>query len=156
MKKISELSNVEAKEHLLKESSYFKSDIPNYLTFEPILRDVDTILKDANYSEFKFSNPEDIPKVNYNFLSNKDGKLDWRPLELIHPAIYVSLVNAICDSENWGFIIQRLSEFENGVVDCCSYPVISLVDQNDVGAQIRSWWQSVEQKSLTYSLRVSE
>jgi hypothetical protein len=77
-------------------------------------------------------------------LANKDGKFAWRPFELIHPAIYVSLVNVICDSNNWVNIQKRLSEFEGGAVECCSAPVISVDNQKDVEAQIKSWWQNVE------------
>jgi hypothetical protein len=52
-------------------------------------------------------------------------------------------------------IKKRFLEFEAGAVDCCSAPVMSLDNQTDVAKQIRSWWQSVEQRSLTYSLEYS-
>ena len=125
MKKIIELSNEEAKKHFLKESSYFNSDMPNYISFEPILTDVAKVLGDKNFAAFKSSYPNDFSGVNYSFLANKDGKFAWRPFELIHPAIYVSLVNVICDSTNWASIQKRFLEFEGGAVSCCSVPVIS-------------------------------
>jgi RNA-directed DNA polymerase len=155
MKKLVELSNEEARRHFLKGSSYFNGDIPNYISFEPILTDVAAVLNGGNYAAFKSADPNDFPGVNYNFLANKDGKLAWRPLELIHPAIYISLVNVICDPDNWMHIKKRLSEFEGGAVDCCSAPVMSLDNQTDVAMQIRSWWQSVEQRSLIHSLEFS-
>jgi len=144
MKKIIDLSNEEAKTYFLKGSSYFNNDVPNYISFEPILTDVATVLSDKNFAAFKSSNPKDFSGVNYSFLANKDGKFAWRPFELIHPAIYVSLVNVICDSNNWVNIQKRLSEFEGGAVECCSAPVISVDNQKDVEAQIKSWWQNVE------------
>ena len=152
MKKLVELSNEEAREHFLKGSSYFNGDMPSYISFEPILTDVAAVLNGRHYTAMKSANPNDFPGVNYNFLANKDGRFAWRPLELIHPAIYVSLVNKICDSENWELIKRRLAEFEGGAVDCCSVPVLSIDSQTDVATQIRSWWQSVEQRSLIYSL----
>ena len=155
MKKLVELSNEEAKMYFLKGSSYFNADIPSYISFEPILNDVAAVLKGGNYTAFKSTNPNDFSDVNYSFLSNKDGKFAWRPLELIHPAIYVSLVNVICDPENWMNIIKRISEFEGGAVECCSAPVMSLDDEKDAATQIRSWWQRVEQRSLSYSLEFS-
>ena len=155
MKKLVELSNEEAQRHFLKGSSYFNADMPSYISFEPILTDVAAVLNGGNYPAFKSANPNDFQSVNYNFLANKDGKLAWRPLELIHPAIYISLVNVMCDPENWEHIKRRLSEFEGGAVDCCSAPVLSLDNQTDVATQIRSWWQSVEQRSLIYSLEFS-
>ncbi|HWQ88538.1 MAG TPA: hypothetical protein VN374_01020, partial [Desulfitobacteriaceae bacterium] len=89
MKKIIDLSNVEAKEYFLKGSSYFNGDMPSYISFEPILSEVEAVLKGRNFNELKSANPNGFPGVNYNFLANKDGKFAWRPLELIHPAIYI-------------------------------------------------------------------
>lgn len=155
MKKLTELSNEEARKHFFKRSSYFNADIPNYISFEPILNDVEAVLKGGNYTAFKSTNPNDFQDVNYNFLSNKDGKFAWRPLELIHPAIYISLVNVICDPVNWEKIKKRLSDFEGGAVECCSAPVMSLDDEKDAATQVRSWWRRVEQRSLSYSLEFS-
>lgn len=155
MKKLVELSNEDAKKYFLKGSSYFNADIPSYLSFEPILNDVVAVLKGENYNSFKLKNPNNFPNVNYSFLSNKDGKFAWRPLELIHPAIYISLVNVICDPENWTKINERISKFEGGAVECCSAPVMSLDDERDAATQIKNWWQRVEQRSLSYSLEFS-
>jgi hypothetical protein len=155
MKPIIELSHKEAKEFFLKGSSYFNSDIPNYISFEPILKDVSSVLGENDFNGFKSSNPNDFSGVNYSFLANKDGKFAWRPLELIHPAIYVSLVNLICSPDNWATIKKRFSEFESKAVECCSVPVMAVDDQKDVASQIRSWWVNVEQRSLIFSLEFS-
>lgn len=155
MKKLVELSDAEARKHFLKGSSYFNADIPSYISFEPILKDVATVLNGNSFSAYQSANPHNLPGVNYNFLANKDGRFAWRPLELIHPAIYISLVNMVCESDNWAHIQNRFSKFETGVVDCCSTPVISTDNQTDTAAQIRNWWQEVEQKSLIYSLEFS-
>lgn len=155
MKRLIDLSNEEARVHFLKGSSYFNGDLPRYISFEPMLGEVAAVLNGGNYAQFKSANPNDLSNVNYNFIANKDGKFSWRPYELIHPAIYVSLVNVICEEENWKCIKARLKEFEGGVVDCCSAPVMSVDHQTDVATQIKSWWQSVEQRSLTYSLEFS-
>jgi hypothetical protein len=155
MKRLVDLSNEEARVHFLKGSSYFNGDFPQYISFEPILREVAKVLNGGYYNQYKSANPNDLSNVNYNFIANKDGKFAWRPLELIHPVIYVSLVNVICEQANWESIKTRLGEFEGGVVDCCSAPVMSVDHQTDVAVQIRSWWQSVEQRSLTYSLEFS-
>lgn len=152
MKRLIDLSNEEARSHFLKGSSYFNGDMPKYISFEPLLTDVANIMNGGNYAQFIASNPADIPNVNYNFIANKDGKFAWRPYELIHPAIYVSLVGVICEAENWAIIKSRISEFEGGVIDCCSAPVMSVDHQTDVATQIKSWWQAVEQRSLIYSL----
>ena len=155
MKRLVDLSCEEAKAHFLKGSSYFNVDLPRYISFEPILSEVGSVLDGRNYAQFKSSNPKNIPSVNYSFIANKDGRFSWRPLELIHPVIYVSLVNLICEKANWEIIKIRFTEFERGVVDCCSAPVMSLNHQKDIATQIKSWWQRVEQQSLIYSLEFS-
>lgn len=155
MKKLVELSNTEAKDHFLKGSSYFNCDMPSYISFDPMLAEVAQVLNGKLYTDFKASNPMALEDVNYSFIANKDGRFAWRPLELMHPAIYVSLVNVICDSDNWQHITQRFSDFENGVVECCSAPVMSVDDQTDTASQILNWWQKVEQQSLRCSLEFS-
>lgn len=155
MKQLFELSNEDAKKHFLKGSSYFNGDIPSYISFEPILVDVAAILNGGNYVQFKSKPPDDFSSVNYNFIANKDGKLAWRPYELMHPSIYVSLVNVICEVDNWKLITGRLSEFEGGAVECCSAPVMSIDHHSDAATQVKSWWQLVEQRSLVYSLDFS-
>ncbi|ADC72980.1 conserved hypothetical protein [Thioalkalivibrio sp. K90mix] len=155
MKRLIDLTAEEARAHFMKGSSYFNGDMPRYISFEPILNDVAAVLNGGLYSQFQASKPGLLPNVNYNFIANKDGRFAWRPYELMHPAIYVSLVNVICENDNWALIQKRFGEFENGVVDCCSAPVMSVDHQTDVATQVRSWWQSVEQRSLTYSLEFS-
>lgn len=155
MKRLIDLSNEDARAHFLKGSSYFNGDMPRYINFEPILSDVATVLNGGSYAQFKSSNPNGLSDVNYNFIANKDGKFAWRPYELMHPAIYVSLVNVICEEANWEIIKNRIAGFEGGIVECCSAPVMSVDHQTDVATQIKSWWQMVEQRSLIYSLEFS-
>lgn len=152
MRKLIELTNEEARSHFLKGSSYFNGDLPSYISFEPLLNDVASALKGGYFDAFKASDPKNLSGVNYSFIANKDGRFAWRPYELMHPAIYVSLVNLICEETNWAFIQARAMEFNNGIVECCSAPVMSLDGQRDVAAQVKGWWQKVEQQSLTSSL----
>jgi len=152
MKRLVDVTNEEARLHFLKGSSYFNSDLPNYISFQPLLDGVAAVLDGNGYSAFQATPPKRIPDVNYSFIANKDGRLAWRPYELIHPAIYVSLVDVLCTPENWQTITERLRQFEGGVVECCSSPVISTDHNTDTAAQVRSWWQKVEQRSLVYSL----
>ncbi|MEG4434410.1 RNA-directed DNA polymerase [Microcoleus sp. F10_A2] len=155
MKKLTELPHNEAINFFLKGSSYFNADFPPYISFEPVLKHVSDALNGGDYLGLKKSKPEDFSGVNYNFIANKDGRLAWRPLELMHPAIYVSLVNTICEPNNWQLMTERFAAFSNCAVECCSSPVISDSDEKDQASQIREWWQRVEQASLTYSLDYS-
>ena len=152
MLKIIELASADARAHFLKGSSYFNGDFPKYISFEPILQAVSAALGGGSYTAFKSSNPHSLPNVNYSFTANKDGKFAWRPFELIHPVLYVSLLNALTDGTNWNKVKTRMASFEGGLVECCSAPVVSTDLQTDVAAQIQGWWQAVEQRSLAYSL----
>ena len=127
------------------------------MSFEPILTAVDEVLGEHHFKEFtsKFK-PQNIHKVNYRFITNKDGKYAWRPFELIHPAIYVSLVNLICESKNWECLKKRISDFNgNRTVESYSLPVVADDGQKDVAAQIKNWWVNIEQRSLINSLEFS-
>ncbi len=155
MKKIIELDSEAAKAHFLKGSSYFNGDFPSYINFSKMLKSTSDVLNGASYTGFKSGSPADLSGVNYSFVANKDGRLAWRPLELIHPAIYVSLVNLVCEKSNWDAICQRFYAFNNNVVECCSVPMFSDDAQTDKAVQVESWWKTVEQRSLTLSLEFS-
>lgn len=152
MPKVIELSNTEARAHFLKGSSYFNGDFPKYISFEPILGAVAEVLGSADYHGFKCAKPFELPNVNYSFTANKDGRLAWRPFELIHPALYVSLVNAITTEGHWTTVQTRMATFKGGLVECCSSPIVSEDHQKGAAAQIMGWWQEVEQRSLALSL----
>jgi hypothetical protein len=152
MPKVIELTSTDARAHFLKGSSYFNGDFPKYLSFEPVLQAVAAVLNGGDYHGFKSAKPYELPNVNYSFTANKDGRLAWRPFELIHPALYVSLVNALTTEANWAAVQVRMASFKGGVVECCSSPVVSVNHQTDVAAQILGWWQTVEQRSIAYSL----
>ena len=154
METLIEASSEEAKEHFLKGSSYFNGDFPSYISFEPILDEVQHVLAGSQYSEYQKKNPSLFPDVNYGFVTNKDGRFAWRPIELMHPAIYVSLAALLCEEENWTVLKSRFAQFKDVLgVECCSLPVMSMQSSStDQANQVKSWWQKVEQKSLALSL----
>ncbi|HAT3807038.1 TPA: RNA-directed DNA polymerase, partial [Serratia marcescens] len=83
---------------------------------------------------------------------NKDGKLSWRPLQIIHPVLYVNLVNIITTPENWRKIKSRFTQFQsNNKIECLSIPVIG-EHEKDKAAQVTNWWQKVELKSIELAL----
>ncbi len=89
---IIELSKDETKAFLLKHESYTNFELPLYFRFESLLTEVAQKLK-RNFSYKKHCNSASkLEKVNYTILNNKDGRYSWRPYELIHPVLYVSLV----------------------------------------------------------------
>ncbi|GAA6208537.1 hypothetical protein NBRC116601_18300 [Cognatishimia sp. WU-CL00825] len=89
-------------------------------------------------------------------MHNKDGKYAWRPQQIIHPVIYVALVNAITEPEGWDLVRSKFSEFaQDPRIECVSLPVESNNEQKDKAAQVFSWWQAMEQRSIDLSLDYS-
>lgn len=74
MPQIIDLSSADARAHFLKGSSYFNGDFPKYISFEPILQEVATVLGGGSYNAFKNAKPHNLPSVNYGLIANKDGR----------------------------------------------------------------------------------
>lgn len=159
MKQLITLTGDEAKDFFLKGSSYFNSDLPLYINFEPLLSAVSNELNGKCYPDYRDKKnkvlPENYQDVNYLMLTNKDGKFEWRPLELINPVLYVSIVNLLCEPNNWKLVVERLSQFQGGKVECCSGIVVPDDDQKTKAAQVYNWWARAEQQSLRLSLEYS-
>ena len=151
MKTIIELPHTEAKLYFLRQENYCTIDLPKYFDFQPLL---DALSQSREIETIDLSKAKKFDNVNYNFLTNKDGRFAWRPLQLIHPAIYVNLVHKITKEENWNFIINRFKKFqENEKIKCCSIPVISTENEKSDNAEnIQNWWQQIELQSLEYAL----
>lgn len=151
-KSILDLSGDEARAFLLKPESYCSLDLPPYIFFGDLIDGVNTALDGKMLSTLS-ANPRDHDDVNYTILHNKDGKYAWRPFQLIHPALYVSLVQAITENNNWKLICDRFKQFTaNKQIRCLSLPIVSESKQKDKAEQVSHWWHEVEQKSIEMSL----
>ena len=153
MTRVLELNHTEARRYFLKEKSYFNFDLPPYFVFQKVLNKVSKKIEGKNLSDFCLRYPSEFEDVNYKFLNNKDGKFAWRPIQLIHPALYVSLVHQITEKNNWKLIVKRFKKFEsNPRIICSSIPIESEGDLSDKAATITNWWQEIEQKSIELAL----
>lgn len=151
-KSILDLSAAEARAFLLKPESYCSLDLPPYIRFDALIEATHKALEGKALSAL-CSKPRDHDDVNYTILNNKDGKYAWRPFQLIHPALYVSLVHHITTDENWQSVLKRFAAFSaNNKIHCLSLPVISLSEEKDKAEQVSQWWHSVEQRSIELSL----
>ena len=150
---IIEMDGGDARSFLLKQESYCTIDLPPYITFDNLLEAVANVLKDKQLSTLRCKNPRDYDNVNHVILYNKDGRYAWRPFELIHPALYVSLVKTITEPAHWKSICDRFRTFINiPEVQCLSIPVESLSGEKDKAEQVGQWWEDFEQKSIELSL----
>lgn len=147
---ITEMTGEEAREFLLDPASYCSIHLPEYFQFGPMLSDVIGAIAGQKLETRGAAQHE---QVNHRLATNKDGRYAWRPLDLIHPALYVSLVNEVTQPDHWSTIVAKFAEFaRTPQVHCLSLPVQSLTDDKDKAAQIRQWHRAVEQKSIELSL----
>lgn len=154
MKCILELSAKDARQFFLKRESYSNIELPFYFKFQALIDVVSKKLAGKKLSDFRSTSPRDFENVNYHLISNKDGKYAWRPYQLIHPAIYVSLVNTITNQDHWKTIKERFRKFQEDTrIECHSIPIVSETDNTtDKSAQILTWWQMIEQRSMILAL----
>src|SRR5260370_35486642 len=102
-----EMTSAEARQFLLKPESYCNIDFPAYLHFGRILSAVSKAIGGTELKGMQKYSPRECEDVNYRLLSNKAGRHAWRPFQLIHPALYVSLVNHITTRNHWEAIRAR-------------------------------------------------
>jgi len=151
-----DLTSDKARAFLLKEESYINFDLPPYFVFSKLLKTLSATIEGKPLSGFYVSDRELRPckreGVNYKILSNKDGKYAWRPFQLIHPALYVSLVHEITETSNWALIRNRFKELKSPNIECFSLPVVSESKKTDRAEQVLHWWEEVEQQSISLGL----
>ncbi len=150
-----EMDCTEARRFFLKPTSYWLYELPQYIRFENVLSAVDAVLPDGHLRGITTGpvKPSDCEGVNHRLNHNKDGKLAWRPLEFIHPVLYVSLVRTITEPDAWKLICERFAEFRKPPgIRSASIPVESGGKRSDTAEQVLTWWETVEQASLETAL----
>lgn len=154
-KSILKLTNEEARDYFLKNESYCSFDLPPYIKFGSLLKEIDKLLDGKKLQDIGKDTTK-YDDLNYLIMMNKDGKYAWRPMVLIHPVIYVSLVHVITKHEKWKYILERFSNFPNSEnnenIECLSIPLQSQTKNTDKGEQIINWWEEIEQKSIELAL----
>lgn len=150
---IIQMNPEDAKAFLLKQESYCSLDLPPYFQFDELISRVAKELEGKSLPAFKNKSPRDFEGVNHTILNNKDGRYAWRPFQLIHPALYVSLVSRLTEEANWKTICDRFTEFGKAkTVNCLSLPGASLTDETDKAEQVSHWWHAIEQRSIELAL----
>lgn len=152
-KSLLKMTSTEAKDFFLKGESYCNFDLPDYFSFNELLKAVDVHINKKSIASFFIKDlpPKSLEDVNYIILNNKDGRYGWRRMELIHPALYVALVNLITQEPNWQFLLEKFETFKSPKINCLSIPVVSTSSKADQAEQILNWWIGVEQESIKLS-----
>ena len=154
---ILELTAEEARTYFLHPERFCAIDLLKYFDFLPLLEQLNAKLQGKKLCDIQDTKkPNDCENVNYKFLTNKDGNLAWRPLQIINPAIYICLVNRII--EHWGEIVNRFHDFQkNPNIQCYSIPLVTPHRDSqmkiDTSVHIRNWWEEIEQQSILLALK---
>lgn len=147
-----DMSAGQARQFFLKHESYTTIDLPPYINFDSLLRRVVATME-GKPPRSLWQKPDRCDGVNHVILDNKDGRYSWRPLELIHPALYVALAQQMTESAAWDLIRGRFRAFDaSPKINCLSMPVEYVGKRKNKAAQIRQWWEGFEQRSLELSL----
>ena len=161
---ILDLSASEARRFFLKQESFCNIGLPQYFNFQKLLDGLYVALegksysyknqKQENKSDIYKKNPGNFRHVNYLFLNNKDGRFSWRPLQIINPVLYVSLVREITEEENWNIIVDRFKKElqSNERIKCYSIPLDNQTTQTDLSNTILNWWNKMEQQSIELAM----
>ncbi|WP_239384672.1 RNA-directed DNA polymerase [Mannheimia massilioguelmaensis] len=146
------LNHIKAKEFFLKSETYCNIGFPEYISFQDLLDRLSTEIGRTSIKNFSEKNISSS-NINYTLYNNKDGRLSWRPLQLINPISYIDLVNEITKNKNWNYLKKRFKVFsKNKKIQCMSIPVVSSSNKSDKAEQILSWWENIEQESILQSL----
>ena len=159
---IIEMSANKARLFFLKPERYVNFSLPRYITFEEILKVAGEITKGkkqvsdiCRIEEGHPVYPSRYLDVNYTVLSNKDGGFAWRPFQIIHPVLYIEMVNFITQDNNWKKIQNFFKERNKTKIKCMSIPLESNTTESDRAEQVNNWWDKVEQETLRLSLDYS-
>lgn len=156
---VSKMTNIEAKAYFRESKHYVGFELPPYLNFDEIILYASSMLINKELRDICKKDVKGKPKypggysdVNYVILSNKDGGFAWRPIQIIHPVLYVDLVNVITESTAWSKIINLFGSRDETVVECISIPLKSKTEESNRAVQVSNWWDKIEQESLRKSL----
>lgn len=151
------MDRTEARNFLLKKNSYFSQGLPSYYDLDYLLNCAKDKLKESQLDKKNHlvskSGYSNYSEINYILQVNKT-KESYRPLTLIHPLLYVDLVNLLTDKENWGKIKERYEELKKVVgesISCSSMP-FDIKEHQEIKYPL-NFLEEVEQKSIELSLK---
>lgn len=155
-----DLSCEEAKEYFLKDENYCTINLPAYITFSFLLKEIDSKIFGKKFSDIAYTlgnkRVSEFDDVNHRMFINKNGCYSWRLFQLINPVIYVFLVNMITDSANWEILRHRFNELQkNSIVKCKSIPQFTSMNTDSRKEQITAWWTEFEQDSVKQAIDYS-
>ncbi|MFK4893795.1 RNA-directed DNA polymerase [Lactococcus petauri] len=165
-KSILGLSNKEARNYFLEARNYVTVNLPPYYDVDALLNKAVNEMGDKALNTQKFCptvtgkkqgkavNYSDYMGINYTFQQNKTTST-YRPLTIIHPYLYLDLVNTLTMEENWDIFVNRFSDLEEITKEkilCKSIPFVIDNKNDDKKEKALNFWQEIEQESIKLSL----
>ena len=154
-KNILSLDYNETLDFFMKSEQYHGFELPEYFTFDQVLRYVRETIGITPYEECVKENisPEELSDVNLDILLNKDGRYAVRPIMLANPFLYYFLVREVCIDENWAIVKGLFDKFKVPHITSCAIPVIPKEKEAfHKATTINNWWNCMEQRSIELSL----
>lgn len=155
-KNILTLNHEEAMDFFMKSEQYHGFELPEYFTFDEILKYVREKVGKTPYEECLQGSvsPESLSDVNLDILLNKDGRYAVRPIILANPFLYYFLVREVCCENNWQVIKDLFEKFNVPHITSCAIPVIpNEKEPFHKATTVNNWWNSMEQRSIELSLK---
>lgn len=161
-KQVTELGHTDARSFFLESKSYVNFEMPYYFNFQELLDLVNGYMSGKKLVDVckKINEKPNYPMfhegVNHVVLSNKEGFYSWRPLQIIHPVLYVHVARLITEKNSWKVIQKRFLDFAKSSVECISIPRVSEdKSQTDRASLVQFWWEKIEQHSIQMALEFS-
>ena len=154
-KNILTLNHEEAMDFFMKSEQYHGFELPEYFTFDDVLKYVREKVGNTPYEEClqEGVSPDSLSDVNLDILLNKDGRYAVRPIILANPFLYYFLVREVCCESNWQIIKDLFEKFNVPHITSCAIPVIpNEKEPFHKATTINNWWNSMEQRSIELSL----
>ena len=149
------LTSKEAMDFFMKSEQYHGFELPEYFTFDEVLKYVREKVGTTSYEEClqEGITPDSLSDVNVDILLNKDGRYAVRPIILANPFLYYFLVREVCCEQNWQIIKGLFEKFSVPHISSCAIPVIPNEKESfHKATTINNWWNSMEQRSIELSL----
>jgi len=149
------LNYEEAMDFFMKSEQYHGFELPEYFTFDEVLKYVRDTIGNKPYEECiqKGVSPEGFSDINLDILLNKDGRYAVRPIILANPFLYYFLVREVCCEDNWQVVKNLFDKFNVPHITSCAIPVIPWEKESfHKATTINNWWNSMEQRAIELSL----
>lgn len=141
-----DLTKADARSFFLESETYCNFDLPPYFDFKRFLKEISKFSTDGNFKIIKAKDDA----TSHTIYNNKDGKYAWRKFQLIHPVIYLTLVDTIIG--NWKLIQDHFRKNRVDKIHACPIYKRHTRHARQKKTQILSYLDEIEKQSIRQSL----